>query len=131
MANKAPKVLSFVSKGAKAKENNEDGTVVDHGKIGNLDYSVLSRGVIHITDGKQTFKKDPDLFEEKLEELDFTKITEGTPFTIEGSGDNADLIFSLKDGDIHLSLKAKEFGIVRKLRDIISRGKSQSKPSKK
>lgn len=120
---RSKKTLSFVSKGQTGSTKDPDGLVADHGKIGNLNYKVYTRGVIHITDGKLTFKKDPDLFEEELENIDFDAMLDGDEHVIEGSGDNDNLAMSIKDGDLVLSLRKKEFGIVQKLRKLICDGK--------
>lgn len=132
MAKKKPKkTLSFVSKGQMGANKDSDGILADHGKIGNLDYKVYSRGVIHITDRILIFKKDPDIFEEKLEEINFKGLSDGDEKVIEGSGDNDDLVITLKDGELELSLRKKEFGILRKLRGLICSGKkNKSKQAK-
>ncbi len=124
MAKRSPqKTIPFVSKG-KGKSTPQDGTIADHGKIGNLDYEVFTRGVLHIKDGKGLcFKKDPEIFEEELEKIDFSQVSEGQEMVIVGSGDNDDLIMTVKDDEIVLSLRRKEFSIIRKLRDLISLGK--------
>lgn len=126
------KTLSFVSKGKPSalKNMTADGTVVDHGLIGDLKYDLYSRGVIHIKDKKGLcFKKDPDNFEEALEDIDFATMSEEEEALIPGSGDNDDLILAIKDGEIVLSLRKKEFKLIRKLRDLISKGK-QNKSKK-
>jgi hypothetical protein len=117
------KTLTFVSKGQTGSTDDPDGLVADHGKIGNLNYKVYSRGVIHITDGKLTFKKDPDIFEEKLEEINFEDMSDGDEKIINGSGDNDNLVMALKEGELEISLRKKEFGIIRKLRGLIRNGK--------
>lgn len=124
MAKKTEKkMIPFVSKG-KGTATPQDGTIADHGKIGSLSYEVYTRGVLHIKDNKGlVFKKDPEIFEEELEKIDFGKVSEGQELVIVGSGDNDDLILTVKDDEIQLSLRKKEFSIVRKLRDLISLGK--------
>lgn len=98
----------------------EDENILDHGRIGSLSYEINHRGVIHIFDKKGRFKKDADSFEDSLNKLDFEKIQEGDSLVIEGSGDNDNLIFTMKDGNIELSLAKKGFGVIDKLRGLIN-----------
>ena len=117
-------VIGFVSKGQK-----KDGeSALDHGKIGSLDYELHARGSIHIIDkNNNRFKKDPILFEEALDNLDLDSIRDGEETLIEGSGDNPNLIFTKKDGDIKLSLRKKEYGTISKLRNLLRRAKGKKK----
>jgi len=116
-----PEVLEFKSKG-KRRTKKDEGEVIDHGTIGGLHYDVFKRGVIHIKDKvSKCFKKDIDQFEECLDSFDFDDMGDGEEFFIAGSGDNDDLIFLKKDGEIHLSLKKKNFSVVEKLKNIVKK----------
>ena len=109
-------LIPFKSKGPKTK-NKEN--IVDHGQIGELNYEVYARGVLHIFDKKLKFKKDCAMFDVELDKLDFEKLKESQEYLITGSGDNDDLAFKKENGDIKLILKAKEFEIITKLKNII------------
>lgn len=124
----AKKVLAFISKGPKSKS--DDGVVIDHGEIDKLKYEVYKRGaekgspilVLHIFNDKAKelrFKKDAALFETELDKIDFSAMSEGHEKTIKGSGDNADLVMKMKNGDIVLSLNAKGLTMINKLKDIL------------
>lgn len=118
-----PAIIPFKSKG-KRRSLKKEGSVVDHGTIGGLKYDVYKRGVIHIKDDvSKCFKKDIDQFEVCLESFNFENLTEDAEFVIEGSGDNEDLIFKKKDGDIVLSLRKKSFSVIDKLKRIINKAK--------
>ena len=115
------KLLKFKSNGKKAL--NTDGEVVDHGTIGNLQYEVYKRGVIHIFKNDLKFKKDCDSFEIELEALDFDSMKCGSKFIIKGSGDNDHLIFEYADNEIILGLEKRGQNIINKLKSIVSKGK--------
>lgn len=123
MSTRKKNLIPFISNGK--SENSSEGTVADYGKIGTLDYRVYTRGVIHISDGTLTFKKNPDLLEEELNDCKINELKENEEIVITGSGDNADLIIKLIDGDAVLSLRQKEYGIIYKLRSLISSGKTK------
>lgn len=102
-----------------------DEDILDHGSIGDLHYEINHRQVIHISDKKGHFKKDADSFEEALNKLDLESLQEGESLTITGSGDNDDLVFTMKEGDLKLSLAKKGFGVVEKLRGLISKSRKK------
>lgn len=116
-------LLQFKSKG-KRRTRKSEGELVDHGEIGGLYYDVFQRGVIHIKDNvSKCFKKDIDQFEQCLDSFDFEDMDDREEFFIEGSGDNDDLIFTKKDGEIVLSLKKKSFSVIDKLKGIINKAR--------
>lgn len=128
-----PKTLNFVSKGKPdlLKKATTDGKIDDHGTLGGLDYELYTRGVLHIKDKNGLcFKKDPDHFEEAIEDINFDAMVEDEETVIEGSGDNDNLVLTVKDGEIIMSLRKKEFKVIRKLRELINRGK-KNKANKK
>ena len=114
------KMIPFVSKGKKTTKK-DDGKILDHGKIGNLDYEIYSRNVIHIFDKKLKFKKTMDSFEEEMNSHDFEKLKEGEQIIMRGSGDNDHLVFERKNGDLEISLKKRTFNTLEKLKDILSK----------
>jgi len=118
-------VVPFISKGKKLFS--PEGEVIDHGTICGLKYEVFKRGVIHIFDGKCKFKKDAVLFEDAVEELDFDTIGDGETLEIKGSGDNDDMIFTKKDGDIKITLKRRRFKTMEKLKNILQTGRPDKK----
>lgn len=121
-----PKILNFVSRGPKGSKGSDDGIVVDHGKIDTLNYEVYKRGakqgspilVLHIFDAKMRFKKDADIFEDELNNVDFDKLKKERAI-IKGSGDNDDLILQIKDGDVVFSLAKKGLTMINKIKDIL------------
>lgn len=124
MKRKKSNIIPFISKGPR-KAKKDSGDILDHGKIGELNYEVYSRGVLHIFDKDLKFKKDCVVFEDELDKLDLENLAEGEETFLEGSGDNDDLIFKKKDGDIQLLLRKKEFGMIEKLRGILKKGKKK------
>ncbi len=124
--NKKKNVLEFKSKRKVSKKSREQ-NVVEEGKISGLTYKVFKRGVVHITDGKLLFKKDCDLFEDAINELDLNSLKEDDVKKIPGSGDNDTLIFTCKDGDIVISLERPEFSMMAKLKSIIGIAKKTKK----
>ena len=110
-------MIPFKSKGLKK----EDGSVVDHGDLGSLQYEVFSRGVIHIFDGKRTFKKDCNILQDELENIDFRKLDENKEIQIDGSGDNDHLVFKKKDGEIEVCLRERGIEVINKLKSILRR----------
>ena len=125
---KTKKVLEFQSRGGKIL-GNKNGKVVDHGKIGTLEYQMMQRGVVHITDGQLTFKKDPDLFEDEIDKIDFDKMKDGDEKIVEGSGDNPNLVFRCRGDDIKLMLRKKEFKTITMLRKLLSKAKNEKASS--
>lgn len=116
-------VIPFISKGKPKETIKEQGEILDHGKIGDLNYEVYARGCIHIFDNNLRFKKDCDIFEDELTELDINSFDDEEETVIEGSGENDNLIFKKKDGDIQLILRKKEFNVINKLKGILKKGK--------
>lgn len=117
------KIIPLIKSQGSTKKDEDD--ILDQGTIGKLSYEINNRQVIHIFDKKGCFKKDADSFEEALNKLDFEKMQEGDNLTIEGSGDNDDLVFIIKDGDIELSLAKKGFCVIDKLRGLISKSRKK------
>lgn len=118
-------LVGFISKGEKKGKD----SALDHGKIGTLNYELHARGSVHIFDEKKglRFKKDPALFEDALDELKLDSLKDGDEASIKGSGDNPDLIFMKKDGDIKLSLRKKEYGTISKLRNLLKKATGKKK----
>ena len=118
----AGKLIPMLRSKGKPPENDE---ILDSGIIANLKYEVSKKGNIRIYEKDRCFKKDADLFEDALNNLALDKMSEGDHLTIEGNGDNDDLVFTKKNGDINLSLSPKGFGVIGKLKEII--GKSRKR----
>lgn len=127
------KVLSFVNNKKKVdpKKSPSNYSVLSDGKLGSLSYDIHNVGgvmnTLHVTDGKLKFKKNFDDFEDKFSGLNPDSMTDGDTYVITGSGDNDNLIFTKKDGDIEISLEKKGFEILDKLRSILNHGKSSKK----
>lgn len=119
---KKRKIIPFKSKGSK-KTKKDQGDIIEHGKLGDLDFEVYSRGVIHITSKKLIFKKDCNLFEDAIEELNLNELKDGDEVLIKGSGDNDHLVFKCVDDDIEISLRERGFEMLNRLRGILNRGK--------
>ena len=112
-------------------KNTQDGKILDHGDMGDLKYEVYARGVIHIF-GQDSlrFKKDLNAFDVEVRQKDFEKLAQGNSYSIFGSGDNDDLIFTKNSsGDIIISLKKKEFeaitllkSLIKKSQDLVKKG---------
>ncbi len=126
MAKKVEKVLPFLQSEGSG-ENTSDGKILDKGTIGKLKYEHYQRGVIHIHNGYLRFKKNCDDFEDELNQLNLKNLVEGEHLVISGSGDNDDLIFEKKDGEIVLELQRKEFGVIKTLRKVIKKAKDIKK----
>jgi hypothetical protein len=108
----------------------EDTGVTDSGEFGNLKFEVYDKWqTIHLIekDGKKEkiFKKNCDLFEDAFDEIDFDSMSEGDTAKIEGSGDNADLIITIKDGDVSMHLENKKMPGLKKFFDLIARSKKK------
>lgn len=114
------KVLAFLPKGSKATAE-----IFEEGKLGSLDYQVFKRGVIHISNKGLLFKKDIEVFEGEVTGLELNKLKDGEEKRIPGSGDNDDLVFTCKNGDIVPTLEAKQYSVMSKIKGIIFRGKKQ------
>jgi len=119
---KKGKLVKFDSKGP--KPSNKDGEIVDHGKLGNLEYELYKRGTIHIFSKSLTFKKDPDLFEDAVCEIDFDTMENGDTAVIKGSGDNDNLVFICTESGIEIKLVKRGHDILSKLKSLITKGKS-------
>lgn len=112
-------VIPFICKKNTKSAKKEDSSILEQGDFGSLKYTVYKRGVIHITDGKLTFKKDPDIFQDFVRNTNFSK---SKKVTIPGSGDNADLILTSNGDDFKATLNKKEFKLISKMKDIIKKG---------
>ena len=110
-------ILSFKGKGKTSETPKVD--ILDKSKFGKLDYTLYRKGSIHITDGKLTFKKDPDIFEDQVEELDLNNMTNGERKVIEGSGDNPNLVFTCNGDNISMKLETKGYPLVDKLMGVL------------
>lgn len=119
-------VIPFISKGSK---KTTDGEILDHGKISTVEYEIYKRGVIHVFDKNHRFKKDITAFETEIENIDFAKLSNGESLFIAGSGDNDDLCFTKKDGDISISFKKKGFKTIEKLKEILNGTKHKTAAS--
>jgi len=129
MRKKKTNLIQFISLGENEKE---DKSIIDHGKIDDLNYEVYTRGSVHIIDKKGLiFKKDPLLFEEAIDQLDLDSLKDGKEAIIEAAGDNPDLIFKKIDGDIKLSLRKKEYGTINKLKNVLKKAKKRNKKKRK
>ena len=109
-----------------------DGKIVETGKIRTLSYQVIAPNehfaVVRVFDDKGLqFKKDASAFEDTMSKLEFDKMSDGEFVTIKGSGINDDLIFTLKDGEMLISLKKRGYAVVEKLKDVIARKGKKSK----
>ena len=120
----------LISKGPK---KSDDGNIIDHGFLGDLEYKIYSRGVIIILDPENTglvFKKDIDLFQTELGKIDFQTMADGDESIIYGSGDNDNIVFIKHSGEIHMALRKREFSAVESLKKILSTGKKKLSNSK-
>lgn len=121
--DKKKNVLNFKPK-KKVSRQEKKKNVLDEGKLGDLEYKIYSRGVIHIfdSDEKFLFKKDCVLFEETMNELNLNSLIEGNCRKITGSGDNDTLVFTCNNGDIIISLEKPEYEMISKLKEILLKG---------
>jgi hypothetical protein len=108
-------------------KQNPDSDVIESGIIGDLEYAIYKRGVIHIFNKEKTkiFKKDPDLFEDSLNTINFKDVINGEAARIPGSGDNDDLVFFSKDGIINVTLEERCNPLIKKLKEVISKARNQ------
>jgi len=113
------KILPMIKKNDKKTQPD----ILETGCIGKLTYAIFKRGVIHISDDTKTFKKDCDLFEDEIKKLKVDDLLENDTSRISGSGDNCDLVFTCTGDDIELSLEKKGYPTIRKLRDLLKKGK--------
>lgn len=116
------KIIPFVKGGTSS-----DTVVDEEGSIGHLKYKVYKRGVIHVIDENKglIFKKDPDLFEDAVNQLKLNSLKDGETAVIKGSGDNDDLVFECTNGDIDMRLEKKSYGMVSKLKKIFESAKKK------
>lgn len=119
------KFLPF--KGAKNKSKSG---ITDSGEFGGLKFEVYDKWhTIHLIEpGKKkdiVFKKDCDAFEDEFEDIDYDAMSEGDSTKIEGSGDNADLIITVKDGDIVMHLEKKEMPTITKFKNLLTAAKKK------
>jgi hypothetical protein len=123
MASKFFKFKQDISSLKKDKSLGVD--IIDQGIFGDLNYTIYKRGVIKISSDESdlVFKKDINLFENEIANIDFESMVE--PIIIKGSGDNDHLVFSKINNDIKISLKGRVFSSVEILCDIISKGKKK------
>jgi len=117
-------IIPFIK--SRGSKKTAEGEILDHGNISNVEYEIYKRGVIHIFDKDHRFKKDIDLFETEFNKLNFDSLSNGNTIDLSGSGDNDDLVFTKKDGDITLSFKKKGFKTIEKLKGILSKAKQKS-----
>jgi len=125
-------IIPMISKKLTGKEKDE---ILEKGRIGDLNIAVMKRGVIHIWNKTKypniLFKKDPELFQEELDKIDFAELAVGESVKIEGSGDNDHLIFKLVDGNLVPSLEKRKFGVISKIESFIKRAKELTKKPKR
>jgi hypothetical protein len=114
-------IIPFNSKGPKKDSN--DGTIVDHGNLGDLQYEVYSRNVIHIFDKNLMFHKDIAAFEDEIGKLDFAAMAPGDSHTVKGAGDTDNLIFRCDEDGIKVELARKGFDVVEKLKSVLRKNK--------
>lgn len=113
------KVMPFKTK--RAQDN-----VTDSGAFGPLKYEIYDKWrTIHLIDGNKVFKKDCDCFESQIDKSGIDSLKEGESVTIEGSGDNANLIITLKDGELAMRLEDKVRSLTQKLQSILDRSKKK------
>lgn len=108
------KVLNFISKGP---SKSKDGAILDSGKIGDLNYKVFERGSVHITKGKLCFRKDKDTFEDEIDDFNFDELQDKKEHRMNGAGDSDHLVFTLKDDDIVISLKKREYDAIKNFKE--------------
>lgn len=116
------KTIPFISKGS--KKDSQDGKVLDHGDLGDLQYEVFERNVIHIFDDDLMFHKDITAFEAEISKIDFAKMAIGESHLIKGAGDTDNLIFCCTDEGIKIELVRKGFDMLEKLKSILKKNKS-------
>lgn len=104
----------------------EEGIFIEEEILGGVTIRTYNRdgiGVVHVfgDDKKVRFKKDPVGFDKALDGLNLEGLEDGKEEKIEGSGDNPDMIFKKKNGEIEIFLRRKQYKAIAKLRDVISR----------
>jgi hypothetical protein len=121
------KILPFKGDNTKEKELKEKNpNLTDSGKFGDLSFEVYDKWqTIHLIEKNMVFKKDCEIFEDQFDEIDFELMKEGETAKIEGSGDNADLIITIKEGDAALHLENKKLPGIRRLKNLLSKSKEK------
>lgn len=115
-----------------AVQDISDSQVTDSGDFGNLKFKIYGKwNTIHIEEGDKVFKKDCHIFEELFERLDTDTMKEGSEYTIPGSGDNADLIITIKDGEPVLRVEEKKIPGLVKLKKMLQNTKDKVLGTKK
>ena len=117
--------LEFIQKKVTKKKAKEG--IVEEGTLGKLKFQIFKRGVIHIFNEKETllFKKDCELFEDEIDKLKLNSLREDESTQIPGSGDNDTLTFTCNKGDIEITLEKPEYGLVKKLKKLLIKGKKK------
>ena len=120
------KLVPFGGSNKESKAATKNPNISDSGVFGNLKFEVYDKWrTIHLIEGKKVFKKDADIFEDEFEKIDFNAMKEDEEIKIEGSGDNADLIIKIKEGDPELRLENKQMPGIRKLKEILQKSKEK------
>ena len=112
------------------QNHKKSSAITDSGEFGNLKYEVYEKwNTIHFIESRNnkeiTFKKDCDAFEEEFENICFNMMSNGDTAKIEGSGDNADLIISIKNGDLDMHLELKKMPGLRKFISLLEKSKKK------
>ena len=119
----AKKILKFQSKSGRKQKDLSKGQIVDEGSLGKLKYRVFKRGNVHIANMAETllFKKDCDVFDSEVDQLNLNSLRDGESTKIEGSGENDTLVFVCIKGDIEISLEKRAYNMLTKLKNILTR----------
>lgn len=120
---KAKKILKFRSKSGGKRKDSPKGQIIDEGSLGKLKYRVFKRGNVHIFNKAETllFKKDCDVFDSEVDELNLNSLKDGENTKIEGSGENDTLVFACIEGDIEISLEKRAYNMLTKLKNILTK----------
>jgi len=121
MKGKIGKLLPFRGGKLNPAKDTAEGTIVESGTIGDLNWEVYSYGTIHIMQNGRVFKKDCDLFEKELDEVPDNALRH----VIKGSGDNDNLVITQVDGEYVAHVEKSGHMIVEKLRELVTKGKIQ------
>lgn len=122
------KVLPFIDGGkSKVAKMPKTDQILDQGQIGPLAYQINALGVIHMEHEGLHFKKDISMFEDELNKLELHKLKDGEELVVKGSGDNDDLVFLKKQGDIEVLLRVKPFETIEKLKKILGHYSKKTK----
>lgn len=103
------------------------GNVVDQGTIGSLFYIIYDCGMITFSDNfGLSFKTDLKSFKQLINRYDhFGRINIREPIEFRSDDDSDILVMSVKNCDIVLSLKKRDFETFRKLNKIIVEGEAK------